>query len=342
MFPRFPFVTRGAVWMNLYGGQFARFDKSSLSQPASAFGPTIPSGFILGVLGVDGREVYAGVWNAFSGYGYIVAVDLETPGPSWRLIRQQQWVPQVGFTAALGRDQMIYLLDRSTGVLEEVDCFTGATRSSRSLSIPFLSRIRGFRYDPWSDRLLLSDGTNSRETRLVWSDMSAASPAWSLAYVSPWVYTNWFPYDSHGQIEFTNEMPFESFGKGCVNGLGKEPRLGWRGMPLQGQTFTLRLRDAEPGTLAIVWLGWSDTSWGMVGSLPFDAAPYGAPGCSLLVAPDGALPFVTDAAGCVDYTVTVPQHPVINGLQVFAQSVSVSTANAFGFGTSDAVAIRMR
>lgn len=107
MFPRFPFVTRGAVWMNLYGGQFARFDKSSLSQPASAFGPTIPSGFILGVLGVDGREVYAGVWNAFSGYGYIVAVDLETPGPSWRLIRQQQWVPQVGFTAALGRDQMI-------------------------------------------------------------------------------------------------------------------------------------------------------------------------------------------------------------------------------------------
>jgi hypothetical protein len=137
-------------------------------------------------------------------------------------------------------------------------------------------------------------------------------------------------------------QPFELFGMGCPNNTGHDPRLGWLGVPQEGQSFSITLRDAEPNGLALCWLGLSDTHWNGFGALPFDAAPLGAPGCVLRVAADVPFPVPVDASGRAVLQESVPVNPALRGLQVFAQSASSSTANAFGFAASDALVIRVR
>jgi hypothetical protein len=110
---------------------------------------------------------------------------------------------------------------------------------------------------------------------------------------------------------------------------------------MQGQSFRINLRHAEPNGLSFFWLGLSDTNWLGLG-LPFTASGLGAPGCSVLASADVPYPVTTDGNGKASVTVAVPFAPSLAGMQVFAQNASTSGANALGFASSDAVVIRVR
>lgn len=79
-----------------------------------------------------------------------------------------------------------------------------------------------------------------------------------------------------------------------------------------------------------------------MGTLPWDAAPLGAPGCELLVSVDRTVFRPVDGNGEAAVTFPVPVDPVFGGLKIYAQSASSSTANGLGLASSDALQIRMR
>jgi len=183
-------------------------------------------------------------------------------------------------------------------------------------------------YNHWTDRLIISS--------LHLYERSLSDPP---NVPSTLIQFNFTPVRD---VASNAELPFEFFGAGCVNSTGRDPRLGWTGLPRQGQAFSINLRDAEPNGFAMMWLGWSDTFWAPVGALPFNAASLGAPGCQLLVAPESPLPFWVDGNGRASYSISLPVNPAIAGIEIFAQSVSASGANALGFSSSDALVIRLR
>ncbi|MBK8098505.1 MAG: hypothetical protein IPK26_15455 [Planctomycetes bacterium] len=147
--------------------------------------------------------------------------------------------------------------------------------------------------------------------------------------------------ERHRSLTTLAPQPFERFGYGCNNARGVEPHMAWAGLPSQGTTFSLETRQAEPGALAMIWLGLSDQTWGML-SLPFDAAALGAPDCKLWTAADVPYPAWTDATGKAQVSIVVPVNPALTGLEVFAQSASSSAVNALGFVTSDALVFLLR
>ena len=117
--------------------------------------------------------------------------------------------------------------------------------------------------------------------------------------------------------------------------------MGWTGMPLQGQSFDLTLRDADsnPG-IALLVLGLSDTV-GPFGALPTDLGFIGAPGCSEFVSLDVSL-LVLLQSGAGSSTVSVPVNPTLTGYRFHAQWATGSAANSLGLVFSDAVSIQVR
>ncbi|MBL8723935.1 MAG: hypothetical protein JNK49_07810 [Planctomycetes bacterium] len=138
------------------------------------------------------------------------------------------------------------------------------------------------------------------------------------------------------------DEPFLKRGHGCPVATPAEPRMGWRGVPRRGQSFDLTLRQAEPNQFALFWFGLSTTQWSSVGALPFDLTAYGAPGCSILVAPDAVSLLPTDANGQATFTLTVPTSPSLAGIEFFAQTASASSAVPLGLATSESLVIMVR
>jgi hypothetical protein len=218
----------------------------------------------------------------------------------------------------------LYELDPDTGVLSALQ-YTPAPYFYQPTSYePF------FDYDAWEDRICT--GTNNYT--LVYTNLLNNGPGWGLAFF------NLFEI-LHGVTSLAPE-PFELFGIGCPNGVGRDPRLGWQGLPLQGRSFSTKLRDAEPNGFAFFWLGVSETSWAPVGTLPFDAAPFGAPGCMVFASADVLFPVPVDANGRAAVNHAVPLNTALAGWEIYAQTVSSSTANALGLAASDALVIRLR
>jgi hypothetical protein len=186
-----------------------------------------------------------------------------------------------------------------------------------------------FAYNPWTDEFL----------------RGGYGIAWGLASDrSTWNSFTWNPFDPVGMpyVSSNAERPFLLRGKGCLNGLGKEPRLGWQGLPLRGQSYDITLTDAEPNTMMAFWFGYSRTWSPTFGSLPFDAGIFGAPGCRILASPDVCLLAPVDAQGNGAITLPVPMSPAIAGLKLFGQTGSFSTANPLGVATSESVIMRYR
>ncbi len=216
-----------------------------------------------------------------------------------------------------------------TGVVQDMDpalWWTGYSPPS------FLYPNAPFAYNVWENEAIAldEDATSWRIDRL----FLYSGGAWSMRFTG-------FPWNM-GFPETTSPVPFLLYGEGCRNALGKEPRMGWRGLARQGQTFTVTLRDAEPNGLGIFWIGGSKTHWPGLGALPFDASVFGAPGCRLLASRDMSYFVATDSAGGASLSIPVPVNPALNGYEVFAQTASTSGGNTLGFVASDAVAIRMR
>jgi len=125
------------------------------------------------------------------------------------------------------------------------------------------------------------------------------------------------------------------FGSACA-GPGGAPQLAavGTGLPWIGHWFTLQA--APVSTFALLLFGWSDTGTGSI-ALPHSLAPYGAPGCSVLVSPDAVFGVVANPAATI--AVHVPFSPAIVGMQFFNQAISFDPgANALGLTVSNGTA----
>jgi hypothetical protein len=81
--------------------------------------------------------------------------------------------------------------------------------------------------------------------------------------------------------------------------------------------------------------GFSDTDLPGFGPLPFDMAPFGAPGCFLLC-DVVAINLIVQAGGSAQYSLAIPPNIGLLGLEFFNQAyVSDAPANALGFTTSN-------
>jgi hypothetical protein len=309
---------------------------ASFGNPLTQFGI---SGTMSGMV-CNGRELFFSVDVTSNDPYHIFAWDYRDPTHPVRPVAALPVgpSPRHGPSLALARDgkllamddPYLYLVDPDTGTITQL--MTKPTTPAFATG-PFGWQIM-VTYNPWTD--VVAVAPTYLPVVFVMVAAPLGSPTWTMGFSA----LNFFPV--HGGITTTAEQPFELYGMGCPNVTGRDPRLGWQGLPLQGQSFQVKLRDAEPNGLAFFWLGFSDTFWSGAGPLPFSAAAYGAPGCNLLASAD--VPFLApvDSSGHASLTVPVPTNQALHGTRLFAQTASSSTANALGFAASDALIIRVR
>ena len=106
-----------------------------------------------------------------------------------------------------------------------------------------------------------------------------------------------------------------AFGSGCGG-----PQIGCVGDPGQGMLFNVGLRAAPPGAAALLFLGKSDTQWGIL-ALPFDLGILGHTGCSILCEWMIGFPGVVDAQGLASRPFPIPIDPSLAGAKVYWQWV---------------------
>ncbi|MBK8098778.1 MAG: hypothetical protein IPK26_16820 [Planctomycetes bacterium] len=100
---------------------------------------------------------------------------------------------------------------------------------------------------------------------------------------------------------------FPGFGSGCAGTGGATPTQWWAyGPPSPGNAeFALRLDDALPGAVAMLVVGFSNTSWGS-NALPMNLNVYGGDGCLLYTSPDFVQLLSTDANGRASFPLPIP------------------------------------
>lgn len=289
----------------------------------------------------NGRDLFACFGITQAPYTVkVIAIDMRSAQPR---IRYVATLPPSGASVfrdaqiAMGRDGEVISVDwRGVFRIDNDGNVTGPVRP-----LPphpsFVPNQAGstyrIAYDEWSDELLVGS---------LFAGTGAPVYSGSVYGNTPWLYVYNSGFFSIESLCIADVKPFEVFGVGCANATGSDPRLGWQGLPLQGMSFGITLRDCEPNGLAVLWLGASDAHWAPLGQLPADLSVLGAPGCRLLVSPDVAQAQLVDAGGNATVHVGVPVNPALAGLDVFAQSASTSTGNNFGYAASDALVIRLR
>lgn len=280
----------------------------------------------------DGREVFFGIGDS------IYAVDTQATTFTARIVASQvmPYVTGLDYGLAIGPPRKL-LVGRIDSILE-VDIDTGSMSTAVSMaqvafSIP--SRIAFVAYNPWTEEVAYH---NDEVIYSVWCGplRGATSTGWTT------VFTGIHPQQWFHSLNTTAEIPFQYIGRGCLTAAGREPRMLWSGVPLQGSGFSLSVRNAEPNGVAILWLGTSETHWPGVGALPLDLGFVGAPGCTAYASAEFSLLAPTDGAGLANFPMAVPVNAVLHGMPFFVQTASLSTGNALGLVTSDAVAGRIR
>ena len=126
---------------------------------------------------------------------------------------------------------------------------------------------------------------------------------------------------------------FATFGPGCAGSMPVS-HLHLVTPPVQGGTLRFDV-DNLPANAALVLTGLSRTS-SVLGPLPLDGTPYGAPGCFLRVRPDTTVLYL-GAANQVTFDLAIPAGTGLVGLRLFHQAlVPDASANAAGAVVSDA------
>lgn len=133
---------------------------------------------------------------------------------------------------------------------------------------------------------------------------------------------------------------FTPFGAAC-SGTAGAPGLSGRGSPETGQVATYAVGGA-PVNAPLLWLiGFSRTQWNSL-SLPLSLAPWGASGCSLLVAPQVVIVGQASAAGIGSLDLPLPDNVSLIDLHVFAQVAPLDLpANAMGLVYSRGIDTRI-
>ncbi len=189
----------------------------------------------------------------------------------------------------------------------------------------------------------VSDVTNPREVA-AWdtnpanigpdhSDMFQTYPFHDAVYMTQMGPTPLGPKVGLHVIDF-----FPAFGAGAPGTGSVVPTIRWSfGPPSPGNTeFALRLRDARPGSVALLAIGASRAQWG-ARALPTTLGDFGAPNVTLHVSPDALIPVGVDAQG--EARVALPVPAGIRGLQrLYAQWIVLDPGapNATGIAASEA------
>ncbi|HEX6810537.1 MAG TPA: hypothetical protein VF384_02835 [Planctomycetota bacterium] len=114
------------------------------------------------------------------------------------------------------------------------------------------------------------------------------------------------------------------------------PRLFSDDTPQIGNTFRVRVDQAAPSTVALLLFGFSSTWWSGI-PLPLSLAPFGAPGCSLLVENAISSVVLTDGAGAANLQYWLPYDIYALGTSFYNQAfVWDPAANPFGLVASNA------
>lgn len=340
-------AARDRLWFVEATGVLRSVGKSVIGQIPVRHGNSIwvPNTNVLGTvqsLCTDGRLLFfsTGLFDGLSGspsvpQNDIWSVDLRAPTIARRHVAAIPGDSWTQLCMGLDGDVLAMRMDGLRRIVPETGSVTFVCGAPNH--VHFSGSVSGkifMAYDPWQDKVAVGAGWLPNTTHIQWKDLTG-NGAWSMAYYFPF-------FATLRKFTCASEPPFQLFGVGCVNAIGKEPRMGWRGLPRQGQTFTLKLRDAEPNGLAAFWVGMSDSFWPGIGALPFEASNFGAPGCRMYASSEFSLFTFADSQGNASMPMSVPMNPALHGFEVFAQTVSTSGANALGFAASEAVAIRLR
>ncbi|MFO1077321.1 MAG: hypothetical protein U1E73_06295 [Planctomycetota bacterium] len=279
----------------------------------------------------NGREIFVGTSHSASNPdpANVWSFDAESASPS---LVPLAFLAGSAFAMDLARDGQV-LVGRISGRLYLVDPLIPnqtAVWLNSTAAAP-QGNSNGTAINPWSNIVGNVPGYGASARSFAFYDVASAS----------WPVTLTLDTAIPSGVASCHEEPFFLYGHGCPGSNGLEPRIGWRGMPIQGQSYDITLRDGDPQPgIAFLVIGVSDAA-GPFGPLPFDLGVLGATGCSEFSSVEASvLALLQNGAGT--YTLNVPVTPAAVGAHFFAQWAVGSQANTFGFVVSDAVAIRLR
>jgi hypothetical protein len=133
-----------------------------------------------------------------------------------------------------------------------------------------------------------------------------------------------------------------AYGSPCSGGAYAAPRVSTTGTLQRGSSDFTYLLAAQPNSSSVLWLGTSRRfAFGMP-ILPRDLDDFGAPGCSLLAAPDAEFFLFTGGGGQGSLLVRIPNDPALARETLFAQgAVLAPGANPLGWLFTAGLAARI-
>jgi len=112
---------------------------------------------------------------------------------------------------------------------------------------------------------------------------------------------------------------------------GLIPHIGWRGLPAQGTTFTINVKDARPNGAGFLFLAFAPAA------IPLSGAGLGESYLWLNLAAPIFFALPMDGTGCSELPLGVPVGPVTGIAVHFQWAVDAPGVNPGGYVTTDAV-----
>lgn len=137
----------------------------------------------------------------------------------------------------------------------------------------------------------------------------------------------------YGTHNITSAAGYGFFAPGCPGTLGV-PGNTASALPRLGMTMTANLSRLNMNA-AFMIVGFSRTT-SVVGPLPFNLTPFGAPGCFGRVSPDSVV-LLIGAGNTATYNLAVPNNPIYLSMQLYTQGLALDTGvNVLGAVATDA------
>ncbi|MBK8100063.1 MAG: hypothetical protein IPK26_23415 [Planctomycetes bacterium] len=330
---RFIASSRDRIWQIGLAGEIGYVHTHPLRQPVTLHPGMLAtlglSGRVTG-FATDGREVFFAVDVVPGNAAHVWSVEFDAGQPTFRALFAvpAPATPRRGPSLALGANHDLVILDEWTMTIVDIETGGVIAVDSAPSDTAFLGGNGSAVVDPWTGEFAAAPFTGSLR---LWRRIPGGT--WQMVAFGGGVI--------QAALAAAAPRPFEIYGRGCHAAAGLEPRLGWAGLPRQGQAFDLTIRQLEQGALSVCWVGVSDSSWAGM-TLPYEGSSLGAPGCRLLASIDAPFFGLADANGRYRTHVAVPVDPALSGLRVFSQGACMSGVNAFGFAFSDALTVLVR